>query len=183
MKRLAVTLGLLIAIVSTGCFNRQAAPVGLAAGSLLAIAGGAMLLDVSGPGRDTDRDGVDEFPDQELACLLICPIGTGMLILGGAMVVTGAIALNQDEPSPPPAPLPQARPTISSEVAQLDLPFSDTLPELPCDAQTLQLAKQARNAARHGECEHATLITAQIRARDTRYADGLVASPALASCR
>lgn len=45
-------------------------------------------------------------------------------------------------------------------------------------AATLQLAKQARSAARQGDCDTAHLLTRLIAERDPGYADALAASPA-----
>lgn len=57
------------------------------------------------------------------------------------------------------------------------------LPELPCDARTLQLAKQARRVARQGKCDASRRTMDRIRERDPRYASALLASEALGSCR
>lgn len=87
-----------------------------------------------------------------------------------------------------PACLPSAEPVTAPKpaAARADPATAGPaarLPELPCDARTLQLAKQARRTAHQGKCDASRRTLDRIRDRDPRYAAALQSSYALASCR
>lgn len=173
------------ACAAAGCVPETSAGSTAAAvgGTALAIAGTAMLVDLKSPGNDTDGNGVDDFPENDIACAIGgCAIATTMLVGGLALAVAGFVGLGrEDAPLPIPPPMPAGeRP---GEAAPIDVRLVAPLPEVPVDQTTLQLAKQARSAARQGDCDTARLITRHIADRDPRYAGALAASPALARCR
>jgi hypothetical protein len=145
-------------------------------GITMAVAGGAMLTSLHGPGQDSNGNGVDEFPDNEIACALGgCTIATTLLITGVVMAVVGLATLNTNEaPSPTPAPAPAV-----VAVAPVRTP---SLPEVASDQWTIGLAQQARNLAQDGHCDGALVVVGRIASHDATYATALEGSPALASC-
>ena len=57
-----------------------------------------------------------------------------------------------------------------------------TLPELPADMLTLQLARTARRAAIDGNCVVASVAVSRLGVRDPAYREALVTGPALTGC-
>jgi len=154
-------------------------------GTAAAIAGGAMLIALTGPGDDSDNNGVDDFSENDLACALGGCVLAGMLVVTGLVTAgIGFVSLARDDAAPPAPPLAPAPPAGGppGETAEVDIRLVAPLPEMPCDAMTLQFAKQARAAARRGACDIARMITRRIAERDPRYAAALRTSPALARC-
>jgi len=186
MRRAPILLLVPALLLGTvGCVpqTRRGSTLTTIAGGALAVSGGLMLARLHGPGEDSDHDGIDEFPDNEIECAFGgCAAATVMLVAG---VVTGLVGLAglatlPDEPAPgswlvtpPPPPV---------DYAQL-VPLADSLPERACDEKTLGLAKQARNLARNGYCDGALAIVDRIAEHDGDYAFALRSSAALGSCR
>ena len=178
------------ACAASGCTS-QSRTVGTAAmvgGTAAAIAGGALFMELKSPGDDSDGNGVDDFPENDIACAIGgCLLAIGLVAAGLATAGAGvAVLARGDDPPPPPLlPLPVTPPPSGppGETAEIDLRLVAPLPNVPCDAMTLQFAKQARRAARRGDCDIARMITRRIAERDRQYAAALRTSPALARCR
>ena len=139
-----------------------------------------MMVDLQGPGVDSDGDGRDEFPDKDLACALGgCLTSVLLMAAGAALMVSGGMGLAREEyPAAAPqhyapAPTQHVRP-----ITRIALP----LPLIACDQETLRLAQQARALTQLGHCDAAHQATALIRKRNLSYYDALVVSPALSSC-
>ena len=180
---------LLAALLSTqiiGCAPRTRAGSTVAAigGAAIAVTGTAMLVDLKSPGNDTNGNGVDDFPENDIACALGgCLIAIGLIAAGLILGGSGLVGLAESaEPQPAPA-VPVTAATPPPETAQLDIRLIAPLPEVATDDQTLQMAKQARAAARGGDCDAAWLTVAHIHQRDSRYGNALVASSVLAPCK
>ncbi len=146
-----------------------------------------MLISLKSPGNDSDNNGVDDFPENDIACALGgCLLAASMVIAGLVTTGIGFVTLSRADAAPaplPPLPPPPSPSGPPGETAEIDLRLVAPLPEMPCDAMTLQFAKQARAAARRGACDIARMIARRIAERDRRYAHALRASPALARCR
>lgn len=173
-----------LAVVQVACVPTKGGGIATAVGgAAMTVAGGAMMADLNGPGDDTDGDGVDEFKDKDLECALGGCAIAGLMLLGGlVLLATGVVVATTAEEEPPAPAIPLAAPP-PPEVSQVDTRIVASLPEVPCDAETLRLAKQARSAAREGQCDVAVLITAKIAQRDEAYAGALLEAPALQRCR
>lgn len=178
----------LIALSIAGCVPRT--KVGSAAtllgGAAMAVVGGVLLADLKSPGNDTNGNGVDDFPENDIACALGgCAAAIGMLAAGVGMAIVGGIGLadsgEKDEVpiilTPPPDAAPGTLPS------RLDTRLVTPLPEVPCDRMTLQLAVQARTAARRGDCAVARTMVEHVRERDAVYGIALAESSALGRCR
>lgn len=177
---------LLAALVSSqiaGCAprTRAGATIATVGGSAMTIAGTAMLVDLKSPGDDTDGNGVDDFPENDIACALGgCLLAVGLIVAGVVLGGSGLVALSQPDPAEQVAPVVVAAPAPPS--AQLDIRLVAPLPEVATDDQTLRMAQQARGAAYRGDCQAAWLTVDHIRLRDPRYAQALTGSTALARC-
>jgi hypothetical protein len=178
----AFLLAALLVIGPLGCAprSRTGATAAAIGGGAAALAGAALLFSLKQPGNDSDGNGVDDFPENDIACALGgCLIAVALIAAGAVMGVTGVIAMNQAA-----APVPIAGPGKPPEaLGHLDVRLVAPLPEMPCDDETLRLARQARSAARRGHCDAAMTVVEHIRERDAAYADALIGSRALARCR
>ena len=183
--RKGAVIATLLAFTATasGCFRTRASrTTAIVSGVAIAAAGVAIMASASGPGEDTNGNGVDEFPDKAIECLLVCPLG--IMLIGGGTGLAVAGVLSETEEEPPRSPYfvaPQPAPTV----ADLRVPASvqRPLPEVATDAVTLGLAKQARAAAIASNCGIVREVLVDIERRDARYHGALVASTVIDGCR
>ena len=183
MKHLALP-ALIAACLATACVpkTRTGATATTIAGATLATVGAFMLADLNGPGDDTDGDGVDEFPDNDIACALGGCAIAGMMLAAGLVTAIVGVAGLASTPEVPIGPDIQIGQRVAYR-AVIDPRILAPLPEIPADAETIRLAQQARGAARHGQCDAAAAVTERIRDRHPRYAAALETGPALAPCQ
>lgn len=180
-SRFLVLTPLVLAHACTS-YTRTGAAV-TAGGAVLSIAGASVIAKLESPGVDRNHDGVEDLSGSDLACALGgCALGW-MLVGSGLLIgVTGLFILSRGgpplEPSPPPSLGPPGAPA-----AHIDSRLTTRLPEMPCDARTLRLARQARLTARQGKCDATRRTLDRIRQRDPRYAAALLGSHALGPCR
>lgn len=173
VSRLLLPLLLTVA----GCIapkNKTTSTVLLGTGLTLAVVGVAVYASSqAGPGEDTDGNGIDEFPDQELSCLVIgSPCTTGLLLAFAGLGVASSGVIGLTASAEPPRPLP-AR--AVDETYQL--------PSRATDAVTLRMAQQARIAAVAGRCDAAQRTLDTIRSRDTTYYVALTQTSLMAPCQ
>lgn len=183
-------LSVALAVVTGACVpkSRAGATTATVGGAVLAVLGTAMLVDLKSPGDDTDGNGVDDFPENEIACALGgCAVAALLIASGLALGIGGIAAFNQlddggDEPAAAEVPVARAAAPSAAPLPTLDPRIVAPLPELPADAETIRLAQQARSAARDGHCEAASLVVERIGRHDPAYARALASGPALARC-
>lgn len=178
--RVALAALALAAAPACASHPRAGASAMTVGGGVLAASGGLLLADLRSPGQDTDGNGVDDFPENDILCAVGgCLLAGTMLAVGVSLVVFGVIRLAQ---TAPPAAPPLVFGPGAPRVGELDLRIAAPLPELPCDALTLRLARRARALASGGHCSAAHRVVGEIGRRDPVYADALIDSPALARC-
>lgn len=143
----------------------------------------AAAVDVTGAiGALVAMDGIrcegrppDEDPDRHDCDSADRQATIGMIIV--ALAAGAGLFLILDEQSGP-----EGERVGAPVVTVTPGPALPPLPEVETDAQTLQLAKQARRASVGGDCATARKMLASIAGRDAAYHAALVASPAVAGC-
>jgi len=103
--------------------------------------------------------------------------GIGLMLAGAAIATLSGAAFGIVSLTDPPE-APTTPPALPSTPIALG-----ALPALATDAQTLQLAKQARMAAARRQCTAARLDLSAIGERDRAYHDALAASAVFDACR
>ncbi len=178
-KRIIAAFVAMTLLASCAPRSRAGAGVMLAGGAVTALVGGAALVDLSGPGDDTDGNGRDDFRENEIACALGgCALALAIAAAGVVMIISGATGLADNRAEPLPT-LVAAPPMPSQAIKYRILP---PLPTQECDAETLRLAQQARALAQMGQCLPAMKVVGLLNARDPDYAYALAASAALSPC-
>lgn len=178
-KRIVAAMVAITLLASCAPRSRTGAGVMLAGGAVTALVGAATLADLSGPGEDTDGNGRDDFPENDIACALGgCALALAIAAVGVVMIISGATGLADNRPEPLPQ-LGAAPPIPPQSITPRILP---PLPTQECDAETLRLAQQARSLAQLGQCAPAMKVVALLNARDPNYAYALAASAALTPC-
>jgi hypothetical protein len=185
MERSALAILVAASCLVTACVpkSRAGATATTVAGAAMAVAGGMMLADLSGPGEDTDGNGRDDFNENVFACIFGCPIAAALLAAGAGLAAMGLVGLGRAaETEAPPDVRVAMPPAIPTAVASIDPRIVAPLPELAADAETIRLAQQARGAVRDGHCDAARLVVDRIWSRHPEYARALATGPVLAPC-
>jgi hypothetical protein len=178
-KRFAAAIVSVSLLASCAPKTRAGSGAMLAGGAATVVLGGASLASLKSTGNDTNGNGRDDFPENDIACAIGgCAIAIAILAAGVIMMISGATGLADDAATEQPR-LNLAPPAPPFAINARILP---PLPTLQCDAETLRLAQQARALAQLGHCEAAQKLAVLLNARDSEYAAALAGSTALYPC-
>jgi len=168
------SLALLVSFLPACATQRQA---GAAAG-VLGVASAATIA----TGIGTLVEGSDCRQEEDCDVYGLMYAAGAALLVTGALIGVGAVAVYHSGPDdePAPGPIVEARPLAppSSTPAVNDA----GLPARATDEATLRLANQAYRAAALGRCSAARITLREIADRDADYHAELAAVPAIAAC-
>jgi hypothetical protein len=144
------------------------------------LGGGAMMVAgffIAKPKPvDSDHDGTNDFfLNDDYSGFL----PGSLLFVGGLALVLAGLNARDEAPVVQPPPLASPPPTVGPPGALAD----PSLPEVAVTVEMLQLAKQIRAAAAHGQCDAALTTWTRLAELDAAYATALMKGPVLAPCR
>jgi len=160
MIRLAALLAL--AATTSACTMSREAKTGTILGGVATTAVGALVYS-QGP-VDSDMDGINENPlNDNLGAYML---GSVLVAVGLGLVIGGLAAPTPSEEDKPTLPTTAYMPAYVTPSVQM----RTSLPELPANAQTIQMAQQIRALAGDGHCTAAWQMWHRLDALDHTYA-------------